>query len=74
MAWVNAPEESWFNSIKNERIHGRCLDTRAQMEAESFECIEVFYNRKRRHSTLNYKTTQFLRDWISYQEQQKQVA
>ena len=45
------------------------------MEAESFEYIEVFYNRKRMHSSLGYKSpTRFLQDWISDQEQQKQVA
>ena len=73
--WDNAPTESWFNSFKNERIHGRRYATRAQMEAESFEYIEVFYNRKRMHSSLGYKSpTRFLQDWISDQEQQKQVA
>jgi len=45
------------------------------MEAQSFEYIEVFYNRKRPHSTLGYKTpTQFMKDWIDDQEKQKQVA
>ena len=73
--WDNAPTESWFNSFKNERVHGRRFATHAQMEAESFEYIEVFYNRKRLHSTLGYKTpTQFMKDWISNQEKQKQVA
>ena len=73
--WDNAPTESWFNSFKNERIHGCRFATRAQMEAESFEYIEVFYNRKRMHSTLGYTTpTRFLQDWISDQETQKQVA
>ena len=70
----NAPAESWFNSFKNERTHGRRFATRAQMGAEGFEYIEVFYNHKRMHSTLDYKTpTQFLQDWISNQEKQKQV-
>ena len=61
--------------FKNERIHGRRYATRAQMEAESFEYIEVFYNRKRMHSSLGDKSpARFLQDWISDQEQQKQVA
>ncbi len=45
------------------------------MEAESFEYIEVFYNRKRMHSSLDYKRpTRFLQDWINNQELQQQVA
>ena len=73
--WENTLTEGWFNSLKNERIHGRRFVTQAQMKAEGFEYIEVFYNRKRMHSTLNYKTrTQFLQDWISNQDKQKQVA
>lgn len=40
-----------------------------QMEAESFEYIEVSYNRKRQHSTLKYKPpAQYIDDWISTQE------
>jgi transposase InsO family protein len=46
-----------------------------QMEAESFEYIEVFYNRKRQHSTLKYKSpAQYLDEWMNAQNTQKQVA
>ena len=48
----NAPTESWFNSLKNERVHGRRFATRAARTAASVEYIEVFYNRMRRRSTL----------------------
>jgi hypothetical protein len=73
--WDNAPTESWFNSFKNERIHGTRFASHRQMEAESFEYIEVFYNRKRQHSTLKYKSpAQYMDDWISAQEKKKQVA
>jgi hypothetical protein len=45
------------------------------MKAASFEYIEVFYNRKRQHSTLGYKSpVQFLDHWISEQHQEKQVV
>ena len=54
--WDNAPTESWFNSFKNERIHGIRYDTRAAMTAASLEYIEVFYNRTRRHSMLGYRS------------------
>ena len=73
--WDNAPTESWFNSFKNERYHGVRYADHDQMRAASFEYTEVFYNRKRMHSTLGYKfPTQFLQDWIRDQQAQKQVA
>ena len=50
--WDNAPTESWFNSFKNERVHGVRYTSHAEMKSETFEYIEVFYNRKRMHSTL----------------------
>lgn len=73
--WDNAPTESWFNSFKNERIHGERFATRAAMQAEAFEHIEVFFNRKRLHSTLGYKSpARFMADWMAVQQQEKQVA
>lgn len=73
--WDNAPTESWFNSLKNERVHGLRYATRAEMTAASFEYIEVFYNRRRRHSTLGYKSPmQFLDDWLAAQRKKQLVA
>jgi len=73
--WDNAPTESWFNSFKNERAHGLRYTTRAEMTAASFEYIEVFYNRPRRHSTLGYKSPmQFLDDWRMAQHDENLVA
>jgi len=73
--WDNSPTESWFNSFKNERYHGVHYTTQAEMKAASFEYIEVFYNRKRQHSTLGYKSpVQFLSHWVSEQNQQQQAA
>jgi len=73
--WDNAPTESWFNSFKNERVHGTRYATWAEATADAFEYIEVFYNRKRRHSTLGYKSpARFLDDWISSQHEKKLVA
>ena len=73
--WDNAPTESWFNSFKNERVHGERFLTRAEMKAMAFEYIEVFYNRKRLHSTLGYRSpTQFMALWLSQNDQEKQVA
>ena len=73
--WDNAPTESWFNSFKNERVHGVRFATRAEMTAASFEYIEVFYNRERLHSTLGYQSpVQFLKNWIHAQQREKLVA
>ena len=73
--WDNAPTESWFNSFKNERVHGWRFATREDMTAAAFEYIEVFYNRKRLHSTLGYKSPKrFMNDWIADQKMEKQVA
>jgi len=73
--WDNSPTESWFNSFKNERYHGVRYATQAAMKAASFEYIEVFYNRKRQHSTLGYKSPfQFLNHWISEQKREQQAA
>jgi putative transposase len=45
------------------------------MKAASFEYIEVFYNRKRQHSTLGYKSpSSVLENWITRQHQEKLVA
>jgi putative transposase len=73
--WDNAPTESWFNSSKNERVHGWHFATREEMTATAFEYIEEFYNRKRLHSTLGYKSPAlFLHDWLAAQQMEKQVA
>jgi len=73
--WDNAPTESWFNSFKNERVHGLRYATRAAMAAASFEYIEVFYNRTRRHSTLGYQSPmQFLDEWRLAHHEENLVA
>ncbi len=73
--WDNAPTESWFNSFKNEWVHGVRYATHADMKATTFEYIEVFYNRKRQHSTLAYRSPiQFMDNWLNEQQQEKLVA
>jgi putative transposase len=49
----NAVAESFFSSLKKERIKKRIYSTRAEARADIFDYIEVFYNRKRRHSYLD---------------------
>ena len=50
--WDNAVVESFFSSLKKERIKKRIYKTRAMARADVFDYIEVFYNRKRRHRHL----------------------
>jgi putative transposase len=52
----NAVAESFFSSLKNEIVHHRDYHTRDQARSEIFEYIELFYNRKRIHQSLNYQT------------------
>ena len=52
--WDNAAMESFFSSLKIERIRGRVYRTRDEARADVFDYIERFYNPKRRHSTLGY--------------------
>ena len=54
--WDNAPMESFFNSLKNERVFHENYGTREQAKRDLFDYIEVFYNRRRRHSALNYQS------------------
>lgn len=50
----NAAMESFFHSLKIEQTEGKRYATREAAKADVFEYIESYYNRKRRHSTLNY--------------------
>ncbi|MBT9166383.1 MAG: hypothetical protein DDT25_01067 [Chloroflexi bacterium] len=52
--WDNAAMESFFSSLKTERIARKTYRTRNQAKAEVFDYIERFYIPKRRHSTLGY--------------------
>ena len=73
--WDNAPTESFFNSLKNERVHGTRYSTRAAAEVDLFDYIEPFYNRTRQHSTLGYASpVNFLEGWLNAQHTQQFVA
>lgn len=50
--WDNAAMESFFATLKRERVHRRVYHTRDEAKADLFDYIEGFYNPKRRHSTL----------------------
>jgi putative transposase len=50
--WDNAVAESFFSSLKKERIQKRVYKTRDLARADVFDYIEAFYNRTRRQSHL----------------------
>jgi len=50
----NACMESFFGTVKRELIYGKRFKTRAQARQAIFEYIEIFYNRIRLHSALDY--------------------
>jgi putative transposase len=52
--WDNAPMESFFHTLKTELVMHCDYLTREQARSSLFEYMEVFYNRQRRHSSLNY--------------------
>lgn len=52
--WDNAAMESFFSSLKTERIGKKVYRTRGQAKADVFDYVECFYNPTRRHSTLGY--------------------
>jgi putative transposase len=52
--WDNAAMESFFSSLKTERIRGKVYRTRDAARADVFDYIERFYNTVRRHSTIGY--------------------
>jgi len=54
--WDNAVAESFFATFKKELIHRRSWADRPQLRSAVFEYIEVFYNRRRLHSAVGYKT------------------
>jgi putative transposase len=54
--WDNAVAESFFGTLKTELIHHEKFKTRKEAEEKIFDYVEIFYNRQRIHSTLNYRT------------------
>ena len=48
--------ESFFHTLKTELVMHCDYKTRDQARASLFDYLEVFYNRQRRHSTINYES------------------
>ena len=54
--WNNAPVERFFSSLKREWTGDQLYRTRQEAIADAREYVAVYYNSKRLHSTLGYKT------------------
>jgi len=54
--WDNAVMESFFATLKTELIYCERFITREDAKSKIFDYIEMFDNRKRRHSSLGYKS------------------
>ena len=52
--WDNAAVESFFSSLKTERIGRKVYRSRDAARSDVFDYIERFYNTVRRHSTIGY--------------------
>ena len=64
----NALAESFFASLKNERVHRTVYPTRNKAKQDIAHYIEIFYNRQRLHSALGYRTPHEVR--IEYLNEQ----
>ena len=56
--WDNAVAESFFGRLKSEWVNHQRYHSRSEAIQSLFYYIEIFYNRKRRHSSINYLTPQ----------------
>jgi putative transposase len=68
ICYDNAAMESFFHTMKTEHVYFERYQTREQAKNSIFEYIEVFYNRQRCHSTLDYKTP------LTFEENYKQQS
>ena len=69
ICYDNAMAESFFGALKNEWLHRMVFSTRAKARKEVVKYIEGFYNRRRLHSAIGYRTPYEAR--IAYLNEQK---
>jgi putative transposase len=70
----NAVAESFFATLKKELIHGRSWPSKAELRTEVFEYIEVFFNRRRRHSTLGFLSPEQFETITHHHPKERQLA
>jgi putative transposase len=62
ICYDNAMAESFFAALKNERVHRTQYPTREHARRDIARYIELWYNSRRRHSGLDYRTTPQVRN------------
>ena len=63
--WDNAVVESFFHTLKVERVHLQDYQSRREATSDLFEYIEIFYNRQRLHSHLDLVSpAEFEQSWL----------
>ncbi len=68
-AYDNAAAESFIATLKSELLHRHSWPTRLDAELAIFDFIEIFYNRKRRHTTIGMiSPAEFERRWHESRE------
>ncbi len=71
----NVPTERFFNSLKNERVHGTHYASHDAARADLFDYIKVSFNRSRRHSAPGHvSSTQYLQHWLAAQAGRNRAA
>jgi len=66
--------ESFFHTLKTEHVFFQNFETRDEAIQSIFEYVEVFYNRKRLHSTLGYLSPCEFEKQQQLKNQQKEIA
>jgi len=62
----NAVAESFYSTLQTELLDRYSWPTRSKLRSAIFEYIEAFYNRKRRHSSLDYlSSAEFEARWFN---------
>jgi transposase InsO family protein len=69
--WDNAVAESFFKTLKTELVYHEDYSTKQQARLATFEYIEGWYNRKRRHSALGNRSPE---QFQTYLEQERMAA
>ena len=75
-AYDNAVAESFFATLKKELVHRRSWQTKRELGSAVFEYIEAFYNRERRHSTLDMLSPaqyELLSEQLVYAAQKEEI-
>jgi putative transposase len=62
--WDNAVAESFFKTLKSDLIYGNKYETIKEARVAVFEYIEIWYNKKRLHSSLGYRTPEEMEKYL----------